>query len=66
MIICFECSQEIKDLLDRLVSSGHYRDYSEAIALAIANQGLLQSEVKSKGATVSPKGRQEQNVPLAI
>lgn len=55
MIICIDLSQRTKDQLERLLEIGGYRDYSEAVAVAIANQELLQTqaqEVASK--TVSP------------
>jgi hypothetical protein len=52
MIICFECSQETKNLLDALIKDGIYRDYSEAISVALANQSLLQKQVSIKGAVV--------------
>jgi hypothetical protein len=44
MIICIEVSQRIKDQLDKLLEAGAYRDYSEAVAVAIANQVLLHKE----------------------
>ncbi|HZQ96849.1 MAG TPA: hypothetical protein VFA67_17685 [Candidatus Sulfotelmatobacter sp.] len=40
MIICLDLSQRTKDELDKLLEAG-YRDYSEAVAVAIANQLLL-------------------------
>src|SRR5690348_12533938 len=43
MIICIDISQRTKDELDRLLAAGSYRDYSEAVSLAIANQLLLHS-----------------------
>jgi hypothetical protein len=41
MIICIDVSQRTKDELERLLEAGKYRDYSEAVAVAIANQLLL-------------------------
>jgi hypothetical protein len=43
MIICLSISQRTKDELDTLLKVGEFRDYSEAAAVAIANQLLLQS-----------------------
>lgn len=43
MIVCIEVTQRTKDELDRLLALGGYRDYSEAVAVAIANQMLLHS-----------------------
>jgi Arc/MetJ-type ribon-helix-helix transcriptional regulator len=52
MIICFECSRETKDALDRLVKTGQYKDYSEAISFAIENLSILQGEIAKNGALV--------------
>lgn len=41
MIICLNVSQRTKDELERLLEAGEYRDYSEAIAVAVKNQLLL-------------------------
>ena len=41
MIICVKLESIIKDQLDRLVAIGGYRDYSEAVGVAISNQLLL-------------------------
>jgi hypothetical protein len=51
MIICIECTAKTKDELDDLLRIGGYRDYSEAVALAVSNQILLQRGAKaSRGA----------------
>lgn len=52
MIICFECSPRIKTLLDSIVESEQYEDYSEAIASAVENLSVLQGELSRKGALV--------------
>jgi hypothetical protein len=52
MIVCFNCTAEIKDELDRLLEIGSYRDYGEAIAAAVRNQLLMEQEVAEKGAIV--------------
>jgi hypothetical protein len=52
MIVCFNCTADTKDELDRLVELGSYRDYGEAIAAAIHNQVLMEQEVAEKGAIV--------------
>jgi hypothetical protein len=41
MIICIECTARTKDELDELLRVGGYRDYGEAVALAVSNQLLL-------------------------
>ena len=52
MIICFNCTAETKDELDRMVASGSYRDYGEAIAASIRNQVLMEQEIAAKGSLV--------------
>ncbi|MCK4314439.1 MAG: hypothetical protein KAX24_01580 [Anaerolineae bacterium] len=52
MIICFNCSTETKRALDSLLKSGQYRDYNEAISLAIKNLAVLQEEVLKRGGLV--------------
>ena len=41
MIICIQMDRTTKDILDQMVGEGHYRDFSEAISVAVANQLLL-------------------------
>lgn len=41
MIICIDVSQRTKDQLETLLGTGGYRDYSEAVEVAIANQLLF-------------------------
>jgi hypothetical protein len=48
MIICIECTAKTKDNLDNLLQVGGYRDYSEAVALAVSNQLLLHRGAKSR------------------
>jgi hypothetical protein len=52
MIICFNCTAETKDELDRMVASGSYRDYGEAIAASIRNQVIMEQEIAAKGPLV--------------
>lgn len=52
MIVCFNCSAETKKTLDFLLESGQYKDYSEAISLAIANLAIVQEEVLKSGGVV--------------
>ena len=49
MIICFQCSLETKEALDKLVNSGHYNDYGEAISMAINNLAVLQNQISKEG-----------------
>src|SRR6266850_1128452 len=63
MVVCFECSRQTKEQLDRLVESGGFSDLSEAIAVAIANQTLLS---KSASNTAVVMGTSEDgNIPRA-
>jgi hypothetical protein len=50
MIVCVDISQRTKDQLDRLLDIGEYRDYSEAVAVAISNQLLFQQNSSAKSA----------------
>jgi hypothetical protein len=54
MIICFKCSPETKEALDTLVESEQYRDYAEAISIAVVNLAVLQGELADKEAIVIP------------
>jgi Arc/MetJ-type ribon-helix-helix transcriptional regulator len=48
MVLCFEVGRETKDKMDDLVSSRQYRDYSELLAVSVANQFLFHNS-KSAG-----------------
>lgn len=52
MIVCIEITLKTKDELDRLLAIGGYRDYSEAVSIAVANQVLLHREKESAGSVV--------------
>lgn len=52
MIICFECQKDIKDILDSLVGSGKYKDYSEVINIAVKNYQELHKEISRTGSVV--------------
>ncbi len=52
MMICFNCSAATRDELDQLVTLGGYRDYDEAITLAIRNQLLMEKQVAASGAII--------------
>lgn len=52
MIVCFECTPKTKLLLDGIVNSQQYKDYSEAISLAVENLAVLQRELSGRGALV--------------
>jgi hypothetical protein len=54
VIICVDVSQRTKDQLEKLLEAGAYRDYSEAVAVAIANQVLLHSS-QSSGKVATPE-----------
>jgi hypothetical protein len=52
VVICFNCREETKRILDVLVDRGSYSDYAEVIAVAIANLHVLHEEVGNRGALV--------------
>ena len=52
MILCFNCYRETKELLDQLLQSGQYNDYAEIIAVAVANLGILESEIGRTGSLI--------------
>src|ERR1700730_17546421 len=54
MIICIDVTQRTKDQLEKLLEAGAYRDYSEAVAVAIANQVLLHSS-QGAGKVTTPE-----------
>jgi hypothetical protein len=49
MVICIEVEQRTKAELDQLLKVGGYKDYSQAVAVAISNQVLLQRQVATTG-----------------
>jgi len=53
MVICFDVERKTKDIMDQMVGNGVYRDYSELLAVSIANQLLLHSAQASGAATAS-------------
>ncbi len=52
LIICFESSSRTKMLLDSLVESEQYKDYSEAISSALENLVVLQNELSGGSALI--------------
>lgn len=52
MLICFNCTIETKLALDQMIAGGSYRDYSEAISASVANQALMEKEVRNNGTIV--------------
>lgn len=49
MILCFQCNSDTKQKIDSILQKGQYKDYSELIAIAIANLWVLEQEVGYKG-----------------
>jgi hypothetical protein len=49
MILCIEIDQNTKAKLDQLLKGGQYRDYSQAVAVAVTNQVLLHERVIQQG-----------------
>lgn len=62
MIVCFDCTSRTKSLLDRLVDSEQYKDYSEAISSALENLVVLQNELSGKGALIIESGNESISV----
>jgi hypothetical protein len=56
MIICIEINQEVKAKLDELMSGGEYRDYSQAVAVAVSNQLLLHGRFTQNGGSLIVDG----------
>lgn len=56
MVICFDCPDDKKREIDRLIAAGRFASYSEFICLAIANQLLLDTQVgmSHQGLVVEP------------
>lgn len=52
VIICFDSTRETKEKLDRLLQTGEYADYGEAISFAVDNALMLQEEVQRSGSVV--------------
>jgi hypothetical protein len=66
MIICIECTAKTKDELDDLLRLGGFRDYSEAVALAVSNQLLLQRGVGTGRGGTSPVIVDKRTSPNAV
>jgi hypothetical protein len=56
MVICVELSEQTKQQLDKLMEVAKYRDYSEAVSVAISNQLVLQRQVAKSGTVLLPEG----------
>jgi hypothetical protein len=54
MIICIDCTAKTKDELDDLLQIGGYRDYTEAVAIAVSNQLLLHRGANAGRGAVAP------------
>lgn len=56
MIVCFECTSRTKMLLDNMMESEQYKDYSEAISSALENLAVLRNELSGRGALIIESG----------
>jgi len=65
MMICFNCTAETRAELDRLVALGAYRDYAEAISVAVRNQLLMEKEVAEGGSIVVGNANTFRELPPA-
>src|SRR5262245_55490048 len=52
MLLCFRCSSETREALDKLVASSSYADYAAVIETAVRNQLLMEQEVAVNGTIV--------------
>jgi Arc/MetJ-type ribon-helix-helix transcriptional regulator len=58
IVVCVELSERVKSELDELLVRGRYKDYSDAVAVAVSNQLVLQKRASEAGAfVVSVKDR---------
>lgn len=57
MIILYRSTPRIKEILDDLLSTGDYEDYSEIINLAIMNLSVLQEELEKGSDSILPLNR---------
>ena len=49
MLMCFNCSQEIKVIMDSFIEAGKYNDYSEIVNCALQNLNVLYKEFETGG-----------------
>ncbi|MFV2043985.1 MAG: hypothetical protein ACC700_12225 [Anaerolineales bacterium] len=49
MVILYQSTPETKRILDDLLATGKYKDYSEIIGLAVMNLAVLQNELEQSG-----------------
>lgn len=53
MIICFNCTRKIKEILDDLIKIGDYEDYAEVISVAVENLNIMEQDLRNRG-TLKP------------
>ena len=53
MLICFHATTEAKSALDAILATGHFRDISEAISMALLNYGVMNQTVSEAGQVFS-------------
>ncbi len=66
MIICFDCTADTKKILDELLAMGEFKDHSEAINLALANQLLLQQKFDGDQTSLFPNDLSKRNGTAAF
>jgi hypothetical protein len=62
IVVCVELSERVKKELDELLVRGRYKDYSEAVAVAVSNQLILQKRASETGAFII-SGEDRSNPP---
>ena len=61
MLICLKFNHKTKELMDTLLTSGDYQDYSEVVTCAINNLALLQTEMKERVSMVISSKESQQD-----
>ena len=56
MVICFDCDGKTKAVLDELLTSDDFGDYSEVIRTAIANLAILRRRIPRSGSAIINEG----------
>ncbi len=55
MIICFNCNEKVKSIIDTLIQTGQYQDYAGAIQAALENLVLLHEKLDGKSHIILDK-----------
>lgn len=63
MVICIQCDEKTKSMMDSLVSGGSYRDYGEVVSVAVQNLFVITGDLTAMGAEalIYGKNRREKD-----